>query len=130
MVSIVGPHRILVVDDHEYFRQLVTTFLGERGYNVLQAANGATAIKTAITSDPKLILLDLHLPDMHGVQVAGILRTTPQTLHIPIIGWTAAPVSKPFHERLLRAGFRDCLPKTVSPRELAAAIDQCALKTR
>jgi DNA-binding response OmpR family regulator len=59
--------KILVVDDYENLRNLVATFLTRLDYAVLQAADGQTAIKLAIAEAPKLILLDLLLPDMnHG----------------------------------------------------------------
>jgi len=51
--------------------------------------HGRAAIETAISGNPKLILLDFRLPDMDGLEVARELRKLPQTEHVPIVGWTA-----------------------------------------
>ncbi|HEY7322531.1 MAG TPA: response regulator [Candidatus Binatia bacterium] len=116
--------KILVVDDHEELRQLMAIYLGHCGYNVLESANGRTAISTAIAADPKFILLDLRLPDMSGLEVARALRNMAQTKRTPIVGWTAYPFSAQEKKRLLRAGFIDCLLKPVDPRMLESLIEQ------
>jgi two-component system KDP operon response regulator KdpE len=115
---------VLVVDDHKDLRTLVTLFLGSRGYEVLEAANGAEAIRTAITADPKFILLDLRLTDMSGVEVVRVLRTVSLTARTPIVGWTADDVSESHREKLLRTGFIDCLQKSVSFTELGTLVEQ------
>lgn len=119
-----SSQRVLVVDDHENLRTLVTLFLGSRGYEVLEAANGAEAIRTAITADPKFILLDLRLTDMSGVEVVRVLRTVSLTARTPIVGWTADDVSESHREKLLRTGFIDCLQKSVSFTELGTLVEQ------
>ena len=119
-----SSQRVLVVDDHENLRTLVTLFLGSRGYEVLEAANGAEAIRTAITADPKFILLDLRLTDMSGVEVVRVLRAVSLTARTPIVGWTADDVSESHREKLLRVGFIDCLQKSVSFTELGTLVEQ------
>ena len=76
---------ILVVDDYEDLRKLLAFFFSARGYNILEAPSGRIAIQAAITDNPNLILLDLRLPDMSGIEVARELQEIPQTAHIPII---------------------------------------------
>ena len=126
MASTVGSHAILVVEDHKDLRELVVLFLHSRGYEVLQAANGAEAIQKAVSADPKFILLDIRLPDMNGVEVAQrILRLKPD---IPIVGWTADYVSGPYLERLLKAGFIDCLQKPFSLSEVMRLLEKYAPK--
>jgi CheY-like chemotaxis protein len=112
-----SSQKILVVDDHEDLRTLIKLFLESRGYNVLEAASGAEAIRKAITADPKFILLDLRLPDMSGLEVVRVLRTVSLTAHVPIVGWTDY-VSQSHRETLLRTGLIDCLQKSVSFSEL------------
>jgi len=119
-----SSQRVLVVDDHENLRTLVTLFLGSRGYEVREAANGADAIRTAITADPKFILLDLRLTDMTGMEVVRVLRTVSLTARTPIVGWTADDVSESHREKLLRTGFIDCLQKSVSFTELGTLVEQ------
>jgi DNA-binding response OmpR family regulator len=119
-----GSQKILVVEDFEDLRSLITVYLSARGYEVLEAPTGRAAIETAITGNPNFILLDLRLPDVSGVEVARELHKLPQTEHIPIVGWTADCGSKPYEEVLRRAGIIDCLEKPVSMRELEAVIQR------
>ena len=93
MIVMSAP-KILVVDDYENLRNLLATFLTRLDYTVLQAADGKTAIKLAIVEAPKLILLDLVLPDMNGMEVASQLRRIAQFKHTPIIGWTGNPIPR------------------------------------
>lgn len=116
---------ILVVDDYEELRKLVGFFLSARGYEVLEAPSGRRAIHAAIKDNPNLILLDLRLPDMDGIEVARELQRIPQTAHIPVIAWTADYRAKPNRDMLLRAGLFECIEKPVSLRELEAVIARC-----
>jgi CheY-like chemotaxis protein len=120
--------RVLVVDDHENLRTLIKLFLESRGYEVLEAASGAEAIRKSITADPKFILLDLCLPDMSGLEVARVLRTVSLTAHVPIVGWTADYLSESQRERLLRFGLIDCVQKSVSFTELVTLVKQFVQK--
>jgi DNA-binding response OmpR family regulator len=116
---------ILVVDDYQDLRKLVAFFLSARGYEVLEAPSGRTAIHAAIEGDPNLILLDLRLPDMNGIDVARELQKIPKTAHIPVIAWTADYRAKPNRDTLLQSGLFDCIQKPVSLRELEAAVARC-----
>ena len=117
-------HKILIVEDFEDLRNLVSVYLGTRGYDVLEACTGRAAIEIAVIGNPKLILLDLRLPDMNGLEVARELRKLPQTEHIPIVGWTGDCQSKPSEKAWREAGLTDCVEKPVSMRELEAVIDR------
>jgi len=126
MPPTVGSHAILVVEDHKDLRELVVLFVQSRGYEVVQAANGAEAIQKTVSADPKFVLLDIRLPDMNGVEVARrILALRPD---IPIVGWTADYVSGPYLERLLEAGFVDCLQKPFSLNEVLRLLEKYAPK--
>lgn len=116
---------ILVVDDYEDLRKLVAFFLSARGYEVLEAQSGRTAIHAAMEGNPNLILLDLRLPDMNGIEVARELQKIPETAHIPVIAWTADYRAQPPRDRLLQAGLFDCIQKPVSLRELEAVVARC-----
>ena len=114
--------KILVVDDYEHLRQLVARLLGRLGYTVLQAADGRTAIQIAIAEAPKLILLDLVLPDMNGLEVARQLRQISHFKHIPIVGWSGSPI--PRQQAILRTSLTDCVLKPLAPRALRALIER------
>jgi CheY-like chemotaxis protein len=122
----VAPHAILVVEDHKDLRELVVLFLHSRGYEVMQAANGADAIQKAASSAAKFVLLDIRLPDMNGVEVARhILELKP---NIPIVGWTADYISASYMQTLLEAGFINCLQKPFSLNEVLRLVERYAPK--
>jgi len=116
---------ILVVDDYEDLRKLVAFFLSVHGYEVLEAQSGRTAIHAAMEGNPNLILLDLRLPDMNGIEVARELQKIPEMAHIPVIAWTADYRAKPHRDMLLQAGLFGCIQKPVSLRELEAVVARC-----
>ena len=70
---------ILLADDNEDLRKVLAWLLQPRGYDILQAATGSEAIETAIAAQPGLILLDIRLPDMNGVDVARAIKKN--TMH-------------------------------------------------
>jgi CheY-like chemotaxis protein len=72
-----------------FLRRILAGALEHRGYTISEATTGDEAIVTAIKENPKLILLDLTLPDMTGTEAARALKQNPQTTHIPIIGCSA-----------------------------------------
>ena len=114
---------ILVVDDYEDLRRWVAFFLRGRGYQVLQASTGKTAIQIAIGVNPNLLLLDQRLPDMDGAEVARELRKIPKTAHIPVVAWTA-DCSIARRQALIKAGLHDCIQKPVSFKDLEAVINR------
>ena len=77
---------VLIVEDNLHLRRILAEALEHRGYTISEATTGDEAIVTASKENPKLILLDLTLPDMTGTEAARALKQNPQTAHIPI-GW-------------------------------------------
>ena len=84
---------ILVVEDDEDNRELVTKFLERCGHRVLVAMDGAAAVATALERVPDLILMDLNLPGMDGWEATGLIKSKPETAHVPIIALTAHKLS-------------------------------------
>jgi len=76
--------RILLIDDDVEIQDFITTFLGIEGYQVLLAANGATGLTAARRERPDLILLDISMPDISGVEVCQRLRAGAETAATPI----------------------------------------------
>src|SRR5262245_14040033 len=76
---------ILAVDDDPAILDVVAQVLADEGYHVLTAGGGRTAVELARAQLPKLILLDLMMPEMNGWQVVAELRSSPQTRAIPIL---------------------------------------------
>jgi len=106
-----------VVDDEPDVLDLVTYNLGQAGFQTDTAADGAEALRKARSSAPDLILLDLMLPEMDGLEVCKLLRRDAKTSAIPIIMLTARASEI---DRIvgLELGATDYVPKPFSPREL------------
>ena len=80
-----NKNSILVVDDDKDFRNLIADYLEEEGFNTLQAENGAIALKHIEREIPDLILLDIQMPLVNGLDVCRILKAKPSTSAIPVI---------------------------------------------
>jgi len=76
---------ILIIDDDDDLRELLSSLLASEGYQTLQAASGAKGIETAQCSKPDLVLLDIMMPEMDGYEVCERLKADPSTRHIPIV---------------------------------------------
>ena len=116
-------NNILIVDDNEDLRKVLAWLLQPRGYETLQAATGREAIEKAIVAQPSLILLDLHLPDMNGVDAARAIKKDQRTAHIPIVGWSAY-FGERWREEALRAGMVAYMEKPLSASVFEATIKQ------
>lgn len=82
---------VLVVDDERDIRALLTTLLSNVGYTVVEAADGLAATKMACQEHPDVILLDVSMPVVSGLEVLKRLRGYPETQSIPVILLTALP---------------------------------------
>ena len=127
-MSEVKQPRILVVDDEAPIRMLLTDLLEEKGYTVLTAADGAAAIDCAIAQQPDLILLDICMPDMEGMEVCAKLRKNPITRTIPVIFLTAFNSDERL-EQAIDMGANDFLGKPINSVELNVRI-KAMLQTR
>jgi phosphate regulon transcriptional regulator PhoB len=113
--------RILVVDDETDVLDLVTLNLRSAGYQISTADNGATALQKARTENPILIILDLMLPQMSGLEVCKTLKKDASTSHIPILMLTAK--SEEVDKIVgLELGADDYVTKPFSPRELVLRV--------
>ena len=113
--------KILVVDDEPDAVELVEFNLRGAGFDVITAGNGDEALKKARTFAPDLILLDLMLPEVDGLEVCKILRRDPATAALPIIMLTAKAAEL---DRVLglELGADDYITKPFSPRELVLRV--------
>ena len=113
--------KILIVEDEGNIRQLVRYNIEKEGFQVMEAADGLQGLRTAQREKPDLVLLDLMLPGMDGLEVCRTLKGTPATSALPIIMLTAKAeeVDKIIG---LELGADDYMTKPFSPRELTARI--------
>ena len=77
--------KILVVDDEETIRDLLSTFLTADGYEVITAADGAEALELAKTESPQVILMDVKMPGLDGIEACKRLKSEEKTKFIPVI---------------------------------------------
>ena len=104
----VPEEAILVVDDHDGFRRLARQLLEAAGFTVAEAANGADATETARLLRPRLVLLDIQLPDFDGFEVARRLAAQP---HRPVIVLTSARDASAYGGRIAASPAAGFLPK-------------------
>lgn len=113
--------KILIVDDELSIRELVKFNLQKEGYQTIEAADGVSAMQVVKADKPDLIILDLMLPEMDGLEVCRIVKNQYSTSGIPIIMLTARDeeIDKVIG---LELGADDYLTKPFSPRELLARV--------
>ena len=95
---------ILIVEDNEKNRKLVRDVLQFKGYRTMEAESGELGVALARDSRPALILMDIQLPGMSGIEALGHLRADPTTRDIPIVAVTASAMMQD-RQRILAAGF-------------------------
>jgi two-component system, OmpR family, alkaline phosphatase synthesis response regulator PhoP len=117
----VARERVLVVDDEEDILELVTFNLVKDGYQVVTAASGEEALRQTKHGTPDLILLDLMLPGLDGLDVCRALKSNTDTDHIPIIMLTAKTEDADIVAGL-ELGADDYITKPFSPRVLLARL--------
>ena len=114
--------RILLVEDNEMNRDMLSRRLEKRGYDVLIAETGAQALAMVSSSNPDLVLMDVGLPDIDGWQVSQTLKRNPSTAGIPIIALTAHALASD-RERAFASGCDDYETKPVDLPALTAKIE-------
>jgi PAS domain S-box-containing protein len=115
--------RVLVVDDNPQIAQLVQDILEDAGYEVLIANDGSEGLAIAHREALDLILMDLQMPGLNGVEVTRRLKTDPATRAIPIIALTAQAMPEE-REQALAAGLDDYLTKPIELRVLVDAVER------
>jgi two-component system cell cycle response regulator DivK len=114
---------ILVVEDNEKNMKLFRDVLQAKGYRTLEATSGNEAIAVAVAHAPDLVLMDVQLPGMNGLEALAGLRGDDRTASIPVLAVTAQAMQGD-RERFLAAGFDGYLSKPVNVLELVATVEQ------
>jgi two-component system cell cycle response regulator DivK len=116
---------VLVVEDNEKNMKLFRDVLQASGYETLEATTGEKAVELARTRVPALVLMDVQLPGIDGVEALARLRGDERTASIPVLALTAQAMDGD-RERFLGAGFDGYLSKPVDVVELIGAVrEQC-----
>ena len=103
---------ILIVEDNEQNRKLTRDLLQVNGYRTIEAETGEDAIALAATHAPDLVVMDVHLPGMSGVDALAKLRAAPTTRAIPVLAFTASVMPQDRSE-IMAAGFDAFMSKPI-----------------
>ncbi len=114
------PATILVAEDHPDSREAMGALLEAFGFQVLLAVDGVEAIDLARRNVPDLILMDIMMPTLDGLEATRRLRDFPETRRIPIITLTALDQAR---DKALDAGANDFLAKPINSRTLFQLLD-------
>lgn len=114
---------ILVVDDHSGNLRLSKLFLGKAGYEIRTASNAKEALTVLNEFQPRLILMDLQLPDMSGLELTRYIKANPKYQNIIIIAVTAYAM-KGDKEKALAAGCDGYITKPIDIDTLPSTIDE------
>ena len=113
--------RILLIEDNDNNRYLVTYLLNASGYEVVHAIDGVTGVALAAQLRPALILLDIQLPGMDGYAVARALKADAATALIPIVAVTSYAMAGD-RERALAAGCTGYVEKPINPETFVVTV--------
>ncbi len=119
---------ILIVDDEQPIRELISYNLEKESFQCLSAENGTSALLLARSEKPNLIILDLMLPDMSGLDICRILKNDKETMNIPIIMATAKTEDTDIIKGL-ELGADDYVTKPFSPKVLIARVKSVLRRT-
>ena len=112
---------ILIVEDNEKNMKLVRDVLRVKGYDTLEAGTAEEGIRLALEHRPDLVLMDIHLPGMNGIEARGVLRADPVTAKIPVIAVTAS-VMQQDRKQITEAGFEGYVGKPINLKEFLGAV--------
>jgi two-component system, cell cycle response regulator DivK len=113
--------QILVVEDNEKNMKLFRDVLLATGYRTLEATTGEEAVALATEHSPDLVLMDIQLPDIDGVEALGRLRADGRTASVPVLALTAQAMEGD-RERFLAAGFDGYLSKPVNVADFVSIV--------
>lgn len=119
--SPMSGEKILVVEDNQMNLELASDLLEAHGYRVVPAKGGREALEVAQREQPDLILMDLQLPEMDGLEATRLLKQGESTKHIIVVALTAHAMLGD-EEKAREAGCSGYLPKPINTREFAGVI--------
>jgi len=123
--AVMGGLRILVVDDVDLNRDLVTALLAPHGHTITEAAGGAEAVEAVKVADYDIVLMDVQMPGMNGMDATREIRAIRGCETLPIVAMTAQALTSQW-EACRDAGMTDHLPKPITPASLLAMLEKWA----
>ena len=115
--------KILIVEDHPDVRRVLTLNLRHLGYEIVEANNGSSGIALTISEIPDLVLVDLSLPDVSGLEIARVIKQNPRTAEIPLVALSGHS-EREIAPKVLEAGMAAYLMKPIQTEELVKVIEK------
>ena len=112
---------ILIVEDNDKNMKLARDILQAKGYATLEAETGEEGVRVALEQVPDVVLMDIQLPGIDGIEAFKQLRADPRTAKIPIAAFTAS-VTPTDRSKVIEAGFDAFLSKPINLKEFVATI--------
>ena len=116
---------VLYIEDNEFNRKIVRQLLARTSYRLMEAVDGESGVAMATEHAPDLVLMDVQLPKLSGLDATRAIRNDPRTAHVPVIVVTSFALSGD-ESKAMAAGASAYLAKPYSPRELMALIRRFA----
>lgn len=117
------PAKILIVEDDPDSLEILSNQLRHLGYDVREAENANVGETKALSENPDLIIMDLGLPGMNGIEAAARLKQNPQTAHIPIVAYTVWD-KELYEKEARRAGIAAYLTKPTPSQVFKQVVEQ------
>jgi len=124
----VANELILIVEDNPKNLKLVRDMLQVKGYRTIEAGTGEEGVQLAREQSPSLVLMDIQLPGISGIEALGQLRADPTTHAIPVIAITASVMPQD-RQKVMAGGFDGLQGKPISVRELLETVRQVLEKS-
>jgi CheY-like chemotaxis protein len=121
--------KILIIEDHPDMRELLALALRYKGYERLEAKDGYEGIAMALAEHPDLVLMDLILPGLNGLDTAKRIKANPETAQIPIVAYTAC-YGRDMMAKALEAGMTEYLLKPVPMEVLVEVIERLTTQSK
>ena len=112
---------ILIIEDNEKNMKLARDVLQAKGYATLEAVNGEDGVRLALEHRPDMVLMDIQLPDINGVEAFRRIRANVDTARIPVVAFTASVTPMDRH-RITDAGFDGFIGKPVNLKEFLETV--------
>ena len=113
---------ILVIEDNEKNRKLVRDVLTFKGYTIIEAETGEDGVRLAKERQPRLVLMDIQLPGINGIEALRQLRADDTTRSIPVVAVTASAMDRD-RQTIMAAGFDAYQSKPLNVKEFMAAVE-------
>ncbi len=117
-------YRVLIVDDVSESRELLSSFLTQVGFEIKEASNGKEALLAWASWSPHLIIMDIRMPVMNGLEATTRIRKAETDSHVPIIAATASAFEEEKHT-IIDTGINGYLRKPIEEQELFNLIGEC-----